>query len=135
MKRAFTLIELLASIVIISLLALFTISTVSSQFKRKKDELYIQQLKTIKMAAEMYGSENKSKIKKYSSCVTLTLVFLKQYGYIDQNIKNPLNSELLDDNKIFVNITKKENGYTYSVYDDDTQKCPVVDFKEEVNNE
>lgn len=124
-NRAFTLIELLAAIVIISLLSLLTISTVSSQFKNKKDELYQQQLKTIEMAAEMWGSENKEKLTKFNDqeCISVTLGFLKEEGYVDEDIKNPSTNELLGNDDIFVNITKKNKGYRYNALDRLTKQC------------
>lgn len=127
-KNAFTLVELLATIVILSLLALFTITTASSQYKNKKDSLYNSQLQTIKMAAEMWGSENKNKLIEYSdaNCISLTLGYLKEEGYIDNDIKNPKTGELLKDEEIFVNIIKKTQGYNYDVVDDITKKCDLV---------
>lgn len=127
-KNAFTLIELLATIVILSLLVLFTITAVSSQYKNKKDSLYDNQLQTIKLAAEMWGSENKSKLEKYNNeaCVSITLGYLKNEGYIDNNIKNPKTGELLKDDDIFVNITPKSQGYTYEVIDTISKKCDSV---------
>lgn len=127
-KNAFTLIELLATIVILSLLVLFTITTVSSQYKNKKDSLYDNQLQTIKLAAEMWGSENKSKLEKYNNtaCVSITLGYLKNEGYIDSDIKNPKTGELLKDEDIFVNITPKSQGYTYEVSDTISKKCDSV---------
>lgn len=127
-KNAFTLIELLATIVILSLLVLLTVTTVSSQYKNKKDSLYDNQLQTIKLAAEMWGSENKSKLENYNNeaCVSITLGYLKNEGYIDNNIKNPKTGELLKDEEIFVNITPKLQGYTYEVNDNVSEKCNIV---------
>ena len=59
--KGFTLVELLAVIVILSLLLLLAVTTVSSQFKNSKDDLYDTQLNNIKLAAEMWGSDNKTK--------------------------------------------------------------------------
>lgn len=137
-KSGFTLVELLAVIVILSLLLLVTASTVSSQFKNSKDDLYDTQLQNIKLSAEMWASDNKNLLNTIDDCVSITLGYLKDEGYVDINIKNPYTNEKFSDTEVFINITKEESRYKYEVFDDDTKLCDVVDFNlnnEEVNNE
>ena len=129
-KKGFTLVELLAVIVILSLLLLLAVTTVSSQFKNSKDELYDTQLNNVKLAAEMWGSDNKVKLNSISDCVTLTLGYLKDEGYVDANIKNTYTKELFKDDEVFVNITKETNRYKYEVFDDSSKLCSIVDFKD-----
>ena len=133
--KGFTLVELLAVIVILSLLLLVTVTTVSSQFKNSKDELYDTQLNNIKLAAEMWGSDNKDKLNSISDCVSLTLGYLKEEGYIDINIKNTYTGELFEDDEVFVNITKETNRYKYEVEDDSSKLCSIVDFEDGDTNE
>ena len=128
--KGFTLVELLAVIVILSLLLLLAVTTVSSQFKNSKDELYDTQLNNIKLAAEMWGSDNKVKLNSISDCVTLTLGYLKDEGYVDANIKKTYTKELFKDDEVFVNITKETNRYKYEVFDDSSKLCSIVDFKD-----
>lgn len=128
--KGFTLVELLAVIVILSLLLLLAVTTVSSQFKNSKDELYDTQLNNIKLAAEMWGSDNKVKLNSISDCVTLTLGYLKDEGYVDANIKNTYTGKLFKDDEVFVNITKETNRYKYEVFDDSSKLCSIVDFKD-----
>ena len=126
--KAFTLVELLAVIVILSLLILVAVTTVSSQFKNSKDDLYDTQLDNIRLSAEMWGSDNKVLLKSIDDCVSLTLGYLKEAGYVDVNIKNTYTKEPFLDDEVFVNITKEENRYKYEVLDDKTKLCDVVDF-------
>lgn len=128
--KGFTLVELLAVIVILSLLLLATVTTVSSQFKNSKDELYDTQLNNIKLAAEMWGSDNKTKLTSISDCVSLTLGYLKEEGYVDINIKNTYTGELFENDEVFVNITKETNRYKYEVFDDSGKLCSIVDFED-----
>ena len=128
--KGFTLVELLAVIVILSLLLLLAVTTVSSQFKNSKDELYDTQLNNVKLAAEMWGSDNKVKLNSISDCVTLTLGYLKDEGYVDANNKNTYTGELFKDDEVFVNITKETNRYKYEVFDDSKELCSIVDFKD-----
>lgn len=133
--KAFTLVELLAVIVILSLLILVAVTTVSSQFKNSKDDLYDTQLDNIRLSAEMWGSDNKVLLKSIDDCVSLTLGYLKEAGYVDVNIKNTYTREPFLDDEVFVNITKEENRYKYEVLDDKTKLCDVVDFEEDESNE
>ncbi len=133
--KGFTLVELLAVIVILSLLLLVTVTTVSSQFKNSKDELYDTQLNNIKLAAEMWGSDNKVKLNSISDCVSLSLGYLREEGYVDINIKNTYTGELFKDDEVFVNITKETNRYKYEVEDDSSKLCSIVDFEDGDTNE
>ena len=123
----FALVELLAVIVILALLLLVTATAVSSQFKNSKDELYDKQLENIKLAASMWGSDNKSILNNINECTSISLGYLKDSGYVDANIKNTYTGELFEDNKIFVNITKEENRLKYEVFDDSTKACSTID--------
>lgn len=127
--KGFTLVELLAVIVLLALLTLFTTTTVTRQVKNGKKEVYEQQLQTIKLSAEMWGSEHKNTLSNYQECVSITLGYLKEEGYIDKNIKNALTDELFNDDEVFVNIIPKNKGYQYQVFDDDTKICSIVDFE------
>ena len=133
--KGFTLVELLAVIVILSLLLLATVTTVSSQFKNSKDELYDTQLNNIKLAAEVWGSDNKTKLTSISDCVSLTLGYLKEEGYVDINIKNTYTGELFENDEVFVNITKETNRYKYEVFDNSSKLCSIVDFEGGDTNE
>ena len=124
--KGFTLVELLAVIVILSLLLLLAVTTVSSQFKNSKDELYDTQLNNVKLAAEMWGSDNKVKLNSISDCVTLTLGYLKDGGYIDSSVINPKNNEEFSNTETFVNIKKEKNQYIYEVKTSGS-KCELVD--------
>ena len=118
--KGFTLVELLAVIVILSLLLLVTVTTVSSQFKNSKDDLYDTQLNNIKLAAEMWGSDNKTKLNSISDCVSLTLGYLKEEGYVReilskvQNMRKDSGFEVMDNINLYVsgnemleNVVKK----------------------------
>ena len=128
-KKGFTLIELLAVIVLIAHLSLFTVTTVSKQYKDGKSEVLNQQLTTIKMAAQMWGSENKDIISKIDSCAFITVGYLKEEGYLDNDLKNPATNEKISDN-LYINIIRNENNYTYEVENKNTTKCDILEIGE-----
>ena len=92
-KNAFTLIELLAAITILALLVLIAVPAVSKQLNDSKDTLYNSQISNIKTAAQAWGADNLFKLPEDDTCVTVTLGYLKDLGYLDVNITNPKTGE------------------------------------------
>ncbi len=125
-NKAFTLIELLAVMVILALLALIAIPSVSKQMENSKDSLYNTQISNIKEAAVTWGADHIFKLPEGDKCITLTLGYLKDLGYIDINVVNPKTGEKFDDDMTFINITKNNNSYIYEVKTEGN-KCELVD--------
>ena len=126
MKKGFTLIELLASITILALLALIAIPTVSKQIKNSKEDLYNAQIANIKDAAVAFGTDNVFKLPEDNNCITVTLGYLKDNGYLDDTLKNPKTNEEFDNKETFVNIEKNGKKYKYTVKTSG-DKCNKVD--------
>lgn len=126
MKRGFTLIELLASITILALLALVAIPAINRQLHNGQENLYSSQIESIKSSASIWAADNAFKMPSDGECITLTLGYLKDLGYVDNNIIDPKSKESLSDNNVFVNITKDNNSYIYEVKTEGN-KCAKVD--------
>lgn len=129
-KKGFTLVELLAVIIILSLLALLASTSVSKIVKDSKSDLYDTQIELIKSAAEAWGADNLYDLPDAGTCKTLTLKDLKQYGLIDPEIKDPRTNKLFSDN-LMIKITGEENKYglnniTYEVDSNDVSTCRAV---------
>lgn len=105
-KKGFTLVELLAVIVILSIIALITIVSVNSVIKDSKDNLSETQKKNIEKAAEAYYL--KEGMDSNVSCVSVSDLISK--GYLDENIKDPKDSEDMTGS---VKITFVSNQYLY----------------------
>ena len=58
MKKGFTLVELIAVIVLLSLIALFTLPSVNKTIKDRKEALYNVQIDNIKASAVIYIDKN-----------------------------------------------------------------------------
>lgn len=131
-NKGFTLVELLAVIIILSLLAILASTSVSKIVKDSKNDLYDTQINLIKSAAEAWGADNLYDLPDDGTCKYLTLRDLKQYGLIDSQIKDPRTNELFP-NKLLIKITGKKNSFglnnvTYEVDSTDIENCqPVVD--------
>lgn len=125
-KNGFTLVELIAVIVILGLLALIANSSVVNVVKNSKSDLYNTQLKLIESAAESWGNDNLDKLPNDGECKYLTLANLKNYGLMEEEIINPKTNKEFSDN-LYIKITSKINSSgmlktTYKV-DDSVNGC------------
>lgn len=128
-KKGFTLVELLAVLIILSLLAVISVTAVSKSLNQYRDRLYNTQKENIKSAARMWATDHKELLpiddpssssivcvypntcpQKYS-VLAIDLAKLQDEGYIDKNLKNVKNKESLDN--ATVKITKIEGSKQY----------------------
>ena len=130
-NKGFTLVELLSSLILLALLALITLTTVSSQYKRSKSNLLNKQRKMIKLSASMYVTDNKDKFKDINDCVSLSINYLVNAGYLDEEIKSVKNNSPLKNSNMYVNVKKKANTFEYTVDDDTLNKCEEFSFNED----
>ena len=122
-KKGFTLVELLAVIIILSLLALLTSTAVTKLVKDAKDDLSSTQIELIKSAAQTWGADNLTGLPKAGKCSYLTVGNLKDYGLIDSNIKNfNTNTPIRDDLKIKISTSiNKNTGKLITTYEVDPE--------------
>ena len=88
-NKGFTLVELLAVIIILALLALITGTAVTKMVKDSKQDLHDIQDELIISAAKTWTSEDMRMLPSEGECYFITLKALKQAGYIDSNIIDP----------------------------------------------
>ena len=125
-NKAFTLIELLAVITILALLTLIAVPAISKQMDNSKETLYNNQLKNIEESARAWGADNLFKLPEGNDCITVTLGYLKDGGYIDTSVINPKTNDEFSNTNVFVNISKESNQYVYEVKTSGN-KCELVD--------
>lgn len=134
-NKGFTLVELIAVIVILGLISLIAIPTVNNSIIKYKDKLEADAIKNIEQAAKNWAADNINKLPnsvydKSEGATNLYMTYpdidteqdfselkiklsnLQNTGYIDSTVKNP------KDNKEFcttatVTIRKTNTGYTY----------------------
>ena len=136
-QKGFTLVELIAVLVVLGLIGLIAVPTVNSSLKKYKQSLYNDAIKNIEQAAKNWGADNIGKLPNASveeSSVTMsypdidveqkfsTLQIrvrdLQEKGYIGSEIKNPTKGSNFC-NCAIVTITKTNTGYTYQILADD----------------
>ena len=114
MKRSFTLIELLAVIIILGIIALVLAPITLSIIDRSKQKMYDNQEQEIIGAATMYVSDNSTIIAGLSEIGTeneITLQELSDLGYINLPIKNYLTGDDFDPDCYLITITKGTDTY------------------------
>ena len=114
-KKGFTLVELLAVIVILSLILVIAVPSVNRYIKQSKEKAYNTQISTIIEAAQAYASANSSLLpSKEEFVVKITLGQLKSAGLIKEEVKNPNEDKYFDD-ALTIEIKKKGETYTYDI--------------------
>lgn len=115
-SKGFTLVELLAVITILGVLALIVTIAVGSTISSSKENLLETQIKRIEKTAEAFYL--KEGMDKKTTCVNVSE--LLQKGYIQGNsVKDPTTNEEI---KGSVNITYSSNQYSYTYQ---IKACPI----------
>lgn len=117
-KKGFTLVELLAVIVLLGIIGLIASVTISNELKENKESLYSIQIDNIKRSAQTWANSHVFELpSENGGYIVLTLGQLKAEG-LSSEVINPLTSEPFDDS-LQIKITMVENSYVYEVLVDE----------------
>ncbi len=117
MKKGFTLIELIAVVAILGLIALVVYPAIGSVIKNAREETYNDQVDVIINAAKEWSTDikNVAKLTSDGSAYELTVQTLIDEGYIKNNeIKDPRNSEKNMDGTVLIRYNKEIKSYDYT---------------------
>ncbi len=109
-KNAFTLVELLATIVIVAAIALLISFSAQSILSSNTDKAYEIQIDNIKQGAKNWMSSNLFSMPKEGDSIKITLGQLKSEGFLADEIINPKNDEPFSDN-LEIKITNQNGEY------------------------
>ena len=132
-KKGFTLVELLAVIVILSIILVIAVPSVNRYIKQSKEKAYNTQISTIIEAAQAYASANSGLLpRKEEFVVKITLGQLKSSGLIKEEVKNPNDDKYFDD-ALTIEIKKKGETYNYDIVEStittrDGEKSPIINL-------
>lgn len=115
-NKGFTLVELLAVIVIIGILLAVSITAIVHFIDRAKDEQKKNQEKTLAMAAENYLQDNRGQLpKSIGETTTIPISILKEYKYITEDIKNGSNESCMENSYVTV-YKESKTKYIYKAH-------------------
>lgn len=110
-KKGFTLVELLAVMVILIALSLVVVPGIFTMIKKAKDNSYEVIIGTIENSARLYVNRNREDVESYLdfyNYYSMTLNDLKDNKLIKKGIRNPRTDEVLDYNKKVI-VTREED--------------------------
>ena len=119
-KNGFTLVELLGVVTILALLGMIIVPVINKVISDNKNELYEVQIRNIKSGVSNFVSENVFSEEldiPNNSSIGIKLGKLKELGYVDSSITNPVTKVKFSDDLIIL-ITNNDNGYSYVVCDE-----------------
>lgn len=139
MKKGFTLIELMAVIIVLGIVSTISVIAVDKTIKDNKQKLYQVQISNIEDAARTWGNAHINLMPdENGSAISIPLLVLKQDGLLDKDYKNPKTEELFFDN-MYIDISYENGTYIYKVIEDSGTEnysdlsYPAIILKEKIN--
>lgn len=118
MKKGFTLIELMAVIIVLGIVSTISVIAVDKTIKDNKQKLYQVQISNIEDAARTWGNAHINLMPdENGGAISIPLLVLKQDGLLDKDYKNPKTEELFFDN-MYIDISYENGTYIYKVIED-----------------
>ena len=116
-KKGITLVELLAVLVLLSIIAVIAVPLTLNLIKDSKNDADAINKSNIKEAAELYVADKIGYEIDFSinPTTTITLRQLLDGGYISGDIKDQLSDKNYNLDTSTIVITKENNNYTYTV--------------------
>lgn len=128
-NKGFTLVEILAVVMIIGILALICIPAINSMIDKSKEKTLEEQKSAILLNLKNWAAANVMTLPTTEGAtVEVTINELKKKGFIDEDLRNPLNNKCFDNSTILV-VTRNHNNYEYSFKDGEninyTDTCSI----------
>ncbi len=127
-SKGFTLIELMAVIIILAVIGLIVFPTAIESINESKEKLYKEQVKRLLDATDSWASNNDSKLPTGNETVYITIDTLKKAGLIKkEDVKNPLNSKSNMYEKIVIYFDSEYNQYVSGYCDEEYSEYYYTD--------
>lgn len=125
MKRGFTLVELLATLVLVGIISGLSLASLNRQVKKTDNSSYNEFISTVKLSVDSYITSKKDYYPELSvvnntACINLTDVVLA--GYLTSKTKNPETDVTVVRSAVMVTLSSSgEFIYQYL----DNQQCSM----------
>lgn len=114
-NKGFTLVELVAVLVILGVIATIITPVIQKTLKANKENVYNIMVDQIKDYTKDYLAKNTNQLPDNEGEIsTIKFINLKKEGLLQINIVNPITNNIIS-NESIVKVTKKNNNYTYEV--------------------
>lgn len=115
-KKAFTLVELMASLVILSVVLLIAIPAVVKTIKNSEESAYDMSITSIKIAMQNWKNDHTDILPNVGGKIYLTISQLKHEGYLNQEMINPGTEKPFPNDTLLI-LENTSKGFTYTVDD------------------
>lgn len=110
-KKGFTLIELVGTILILSLVVLIAIPAISRSLNKGVNNVDEQLKRNIELAAENWASDNKNQLPTtQNGTKTVSTATLKADGYLNGNIIKPSANQIIQNSCVTIKKTNATNA-------------------------
>ena len=115
-KSGFTLVEMLAVVIVLSLIAIIVTPIIDDVLDDNKERAYEEQISGIISSAKLWGAENIGKLPNTDGeSTSVTLKNLQIGGYAKTNLKNPKTNDVFDAELTKIVITNQNGILNYEV--------------------
>lgn len=128
MKKGFTLVELLATITILGIIALLLVPTVTGVISNFRNDSSENQKKSIVAAAKLWGSDHRLELPTTEGETMCVSVAELKNGYLEDDIVDPDTKEAISDH-VGVEIKRVGKFYEYTY----TDSCSTSDQDSELD--
>lgn len=117
MRKGFTLVELLAVIIILGVLGLIVVPMVNDTLLNQKEKLYNRQIETIESSAEGWSAKNSSKLTEDGTSIYVSVTTLVSSGNLkNTDIKDPRNNKIMN-GCVSISYDDEYSQYVYKYID------------------
>lgn len=117
-KNGFTLVELIAVVAILGLIALIVYPAIGSVIRNSRESTYKEQVSVIESAAKNWSIDNANTLPDDGSVYRLSVTTLLEEGYIsDDEVKDPRNSEKNLNGNVEIKYDSSIKQFTYKYVD------------------
>lgn len=118
-NKAFTLVELIAVVAILGLIALVVYPAVGSVIRNAREETYKDQVDVIIKAAKEWSVKNATKLSDDGTVYSLPVDDLIEEGYItNDEVKDPRDSSKNLEGSVEIKYNSDTKSYDYNYNDD-----------------